>query len=99
MRKTTPFLILAVGLLALAIDLLPNLRLPDSRAADGTRPIETKLGLDLLGAIRTAGGALGMRHQQAGRALLPHLGQQGLNFGWYVGHDGVAFRLKDLTGF
>ena len=52
MRKFTPYLILAIGLLALAIDLLPNLRLPDSRAADGTRPIETKLGLDLRGGLR-----------------------------------------------
>ncbi len=51
MRKTTPFLILAVGLLALAIDLLPNLKLPNTGAAGGTRPIETKLGLDLRGGI------------------------------------------------
>ncbi|MFM2098046.1 MAG: hypothetical protein RIT06_674 [Chloroflexota bacterium] len=50
MRRATPFLILAVGLLALAIDLLPNLKLP---AAGGTtRPIETKLGLDLRGGLR-----------------------------------------------
>ena len=50
MRRVTPFLILAVGLLALAIDLLPNLKLP---AAGGTtRPIETKLGLDLRGGLR-----------------------------------------------
>ena len=52
MRKTTPFLILAVGLLALAIDLLPNLKLPNTGAAGGTRPIETKLGLDLRGGLR-----------------------------------------------
>jgi len=32
MRKYTPYMILAIGLLALAIDLLPNLKLPDSRA-------------------------------------------------------------------
>ena len=52
MRKYTPYMILAIGLLALAIDLLPNLKLPDSRATDGTRPIETKLGLDLRGGLR-----------------------------------------------
>ncbi len=39
MRKFTPYMILAIGLLALAIDLLPNLKLPDGRATDGTRPI------------------------------------------------------------
>jgi len=52
MRKFTPYMILAIGLLALAIDLLPNLKLPDGRATDGTRPIETKLGLDLRGGLR-----------------------------------------------
>ncbi|MEI6271599.1 MAG: protein translocase subunit SecD, partial [Chloroflexota bacterium] len=52
MRKYTPYMILAIGLLALAIDFLPNLKLPDSRATDGTRPIETKLGLDLRGGLR-----------------------------------------------
>ena len=52
MRKTTPFLILAVGLLALAIDLLPNLKLPNTGAEGGSRPIETKLGLDLRGGLR-----------------------------------------------
>ena len=52
MRKYTPYMILAIGLLALAIDLLPNLKLPDSKATGGTRPIETKLGLDLRGGLR-----------------------------------------------
>jgi len=52
MRKYTPYMILAIGLLALAIDLLPNLRLPDSRAPEGSRLIETKLGLDLRGGLR-----------------------------------------------
>ncbi|RLT21881.1 MAG: hypothetical protein DWI31_01495 [Candidatus Aquidulcis sp.] len=51
MRKYTPYMILAIGLLALAIDLLPNLRLPDSRAPEGSRLIETKLGLDLRGGL------------------------------------------------
>jgi preprotein translocase subunit SecD len=52
MRKYTPYMILAIGLLALAIDLLPSLRLPDSRAPEGSRLIETKLGLDLRGGLR-----------------------------------------------
>ena len=52
MRKFTPYLILATALLALAIDLLPNLSLPASGTAGGTRPIETKLGLDLRGGLR-----------------------------------------------
>jgi preprotein translocase subunit SecD len=52
MRKYTPYMILAIGLLALAINLLPNLRLPDSRAPEGSRLIETKLGLDLRGGLR-----------------------------------------------
>ncbi len=52
MRKYTPYLILAITLLALAVDLLPNLRLPDSRAPEGSRLIETKLGLDLRGGLR-----------------------------------------------
>ena len=52
MRKYTPYMILAIGLLALAVDLLPNLRLPDSRAPEGSRLIETKLGLDLRGGLR-----------------------------------------------
>jgi len=51
MRRLTPFLILAVGLLALGIDLLPNLKLP-AGTSGGTRPIETKLGLDLRGGLR-----------------------------------------------
>ena len=52
MRKYTPYLILATALLALAIDLLPNLSLPASGTTGGTRPIETKLGLDLRGGLR-----------------------------------------------
>jgi len=52
MRKVTPFLILAVGLLALAIDVMPNLKLPAGGTDGGTRPIETKLGLDLRGGLR-----------------------------------------------
>ena len=49
MRRAGPILILLIGVLALLIDFGPGLRIPDSAAADGWRPIETKLGLDLSG--------------------------------------------------
>ena len=53
MRKAGPILILLIGVLALAIDFLPGLQLPDSSSADGSwRPIVTKLGLDLEGGLR-----------------------------------------------
>ena len=52
MRKAGPILILLIGILALVIDFAPGLRFPDSTAADGSRPIETKLGLDLQGGLR-----------------------------------------------
>jgi protein-export membrane protein SecD len=52
MRKTGPFLILVIGILALFLDFVPGLRVPDSQTADGQRPIETKLGLDLQGGLR-----------------------------------------------
>jgi protein-export membrane protein SecD len=51
MRKTGPILILVIGVLALIIDFFPGLRLPDS-SPEGSRPIETKLGLDLQGGLR-----------------------------------------------
>ena len=51
MRKTGPILILIIGVLALIIDFVPGLRLPDS-STEGSRPIETKLGLDLRGGLR-----------------------------------------------
>jgi protein-export membrane protein SecD len=51
MRKAGPILILVIGLLALIIDFVPNLTVPDSSDA-GSRPIETKLGLDLQGGLR-----------------------------------------------
>ncbi len=49
MRRLLPFIIVAVGLAALAIDLLPNLPRPGS---DPPQRIETKLGLDLQGGLR-----------------------------------------------
>ena len=51
MRKTGPILILVIGLLALILDFVPGLTLPDS-SDSGSRPIETKLGLDLQGGLR-----------------------------------------------
>ena len=51
MRKTGPILILVIGILALFIDFFPGLRLPDG-SAEGSRPVETKLGLDLRGGLR-----------------------------------------------
>jgi preprotein translocase subunit SecD len=49
MRRVIPFLIVAVGLAALAIDTLPNLTRPGS---DPPQAIETRLGLDLQGGLR-----------------------------------------------
>ncbi len=59
MRRTGPIIILVIGVLALLIDFFPNLRLPDSTAADGQwRLVETKLGLDLEGGLRVEYQAL-----------------------------------------
>jgi preprotein translocase subunit SecD len=52
MRRAGPILILIIGIAALIIDFVPGLRVPDSTSADGQRPIETKLGLDLQGGLR-----------------------------------------------
>jgi protein-export membrane protein SecD len=51
MRRTGPILILIIGILALIVDFVPGLTIPDSSDA-GSRPIETKLGLDLQGGLR-----------------------------------------------
>jgi protein-export membrane protein SecD len=53
MRKAGPILILVIGILALVIDFVPGLMLPDSQSADGSwRTVVTKLGLDLSGGLR-----------------------------------------------
>jgi preprotein translocase subunit SecD len=52
MRKAGPILILLIGIFALVIDFMPGLHVPDSTSTDGTRLIETKLGLDLRGGLR-----------------------------------------------
>jgi len=51
MRKAGPILILIIGVLALIIDFVPGLRVPDSADVNG-RLIETRLGLDLRGGLR-----------------------------------------------
>jgi len=48
MRRILPFVIVAVGLAALAIDLLPL----DRPGSDPPAPIDTRLGLDLQGGLR-----------------------------------------------
>jgi preprotein translocase subunit SecD len=58
MRKTGPILILIIGVLALFADFVPGLSLPDSSSTTGSRPIETKLGLDLQGGLRVEYQAL-----------------------------------------
>jgi preprotein translocase subunit SecD len=52
MRKAGPILIVLIGVLALIINFFPNLTAPDSTSPTGSRPIETKLGLDLSGGLR-----------------------------------------------
>ena len=49
MRRLIPYLIVAVGLAALAVDFLPNLPRPLSESGE---VIETRLGLDLQGGLR-----------------------------------------------
>jgi preprotein translocase subunit SecD len=53
MRRWLPLVILVIGVFALVIDFMPNLRLPVPGSQEGERRvIETKLGLDLEGGIR-----------------------------------------------
>jgi protein-export membrane protein SecD len=53
MRRFGPLIIVVVGLLALAIDFWPGLKVPAfGDAAAGPRLLETKLGLDLQGGLR-----------------------------------------------
>jgi preprotein translocase subunit SecD len=53
MRRAGPFIILIIGVLALFVDFLPGLAVPDPNGVDGNwRKIETKLGLDLKGGLR-----------------------------------------------
>ena len=52
MRRAGPILIAVIGILALAIDFLPGLTIPDLQGETAGRVIETKLGLDLRGGLR-----------------------------------------------
>ena len=59
MRKAGPILIFIIGILALLVDFVPRLALPDSQSPDGSwRPLVTKLGLDLSGGLRVEYQAL-----------------------------------------
>ena len=55
MRKTGPILILIIGILALIVDFVPGIAVPDG---DTTRVLETKVGLDLQGGLRVEYQAL-----------------------------------------
>ncbi|HLO36252.1 MAG TPA: protein translocase subunit SecD [Candidatus Deferrimicrobium sp.] len=55
MRKTGPILILIIGILALIVDFVPGLTVPDG---EGVRVIETRVGLDLQGGLRVEYQAL-----------------------------------------
>jgi preprotein translocase subunit SecD len=57
MRRTGPILIVVIGILALLVDFYPRLRLP-TLGGEGTRTVETKLGLDLEGGLRVEYQAL-----------------------------------------
>ena len=50
MRRTGPILIAVIGVLALLVDFLPGLAVPGG--TDGSRVLETKLGLDLRGGLK-----------------------------------------------
>ena len=52
MRRAGPILIILIGIAALFIDFFPGLKVPDATSTSGSRPIETKLGLDLSGGLR-----------------------------------------------
>jgi preprotein translocase subunit SecD len=59
MRRFVPVLIVIIGVAALIIDFWPGLKLPDFANPDGgSRPVETKLGLDLSGGLRVEYQAL-----------------------------------------
>jgi protein-export membrane protein SecD len=59
MRRFLPVLIIIIGVVALIIDFWPGLKLPDFGNPDGgSRPVETKLGLDLSGGLRVEYQAL-----------------------------------------
>ena len=53
MRRTTPIIILVIGVLFLIVDFWPKLTLPNLGDPNGgSRTVETKLGLDLVGGLQ-----------------------------------------------
>jgi preprotein translocase subunit SecD len=53
MRRTTPIIILVLGVLFLIVDFWPKLTLPNFGDPNGgSRSVETKLGLDLVGGLQ-----------------------------------------------
>jgi preprotein translocase subunit SecD len=53
MRRTTPIIILVIGIFALFVDFWPKLTIPNfGDPSGGSRTVETKLGLDLVGGLR-----------------------------------------------
>ena len=82
MRKAGPILIAVIGVLALIICFVPGLTLPDSNSPTGTRPIETKLGLDLQGGLRVEYQALpvdGVEPTPADMAILKDIIERRVN--------------------
>ena len=71
MRRFAPIIIVVIGLLALAIDFWPGLKLPslgDPQA--GAKVLETKLGLDLQGGLRVEYQALPVGDRTADAAAM-----------------------------
>jgi preprotein translocase subunit SecD len=58
MRRITPLIILGVLAVALVVNFWPNLKVPGLGADGGSRLIETKLGLDLVGGLQVEYQAL-----------------------------------------
>ena len=82
MRKAGPILIAVIGVLALIICFVPGLTLPDASSPTGTRPIETKLGLDLQGGLRVEYQALpvdGVAPTPADMAILKDIIERRVN--------------------
>ena len=53
MRRTTPIIIVVIGILFLIVDFWPKLSIPNfTDPSGGTRVLETKLGLDLVGGLQ-----------------------------------------------
>jgi preprotein translocase subunit SecD len=53
MRRTTPIIIVVIGILFLIVDFWPKLSIPNfTDPSGGSRVLETKLGLDLVGGLQ-----------------------------------------------